>query len=263
MALQLRKVQRFHIGKIIVSGIVALVISTQPLFSGNIPTAFAADGIDTQSELEAAIADSSQTTLELTGSFSTDKQINITRSLTLNGNGFTITPAYTGTGGGNDTGLAVTAGTAAIANITVDGNAATNTQGIQVWHSAATLTNVTVRNNDKAGIHVNSSTVTITNVNTANNGSNYGGIMVSGGAATVNGVSQHDENTSWTGFKMDVYRSGGTVVDTNSQYTAEQKYLGYISTGIRTLKPIPAVPTNLGFVASGQTCGGTTATNYT
>lgn len=262
MALQLRRGHTSSLGKVIATSFAVVALIIQPLVSGNIPAAFADDGINTQAEFEAALADTTQSTISLSGGFSTDKQININRTLTLNGNGFTISPSYTGTGGGNDSGLAVIAGSPVINNLVVDGTAAVTTQGIQIWNSSATLSDITVRNNDKAGIHANNSTVVLTNITTSGNGANYGGIMVSGGTATINGRSYHTEPTNWTGFKMDVYRTGGTVVDSNNQYTAEQKYLGVVATGIRSLKPVPAVPIGLTYASPARACGSVTNSNY-
>ena len=127
MALQLRRGHTSSLGKVIATSFAVVALIIQPLVSGNIPAAFADDGINTQAEFEAALADTTQTTISLSGGFSTNKQININRTLTLNGNGFTISPSYTGTGGGNDSGLAVIAGNPVINNLGVDGTAAVTT----------------------------------------------------------------------------------------------------------------------------------------
>ena len=200
-------------------------------------TAVAATTVTSQAELEAAIS-GSEAEINLGASFSTASQININRSLTLNGNGYTISPVFSGASN-NDTVIAVVAGNPTILNLVIEGVGATNVQGIQVWQSAATLLNVTSRNNDKAGIHVNGSTVNITNATTAYNGGNFGGIMVSGGTANIGGQSHHTENSGWIGGQWHVYRSGGTVNDLSSQYNLVTNLFGY-----RTyqLKPAPAVP---------------------
>lgn len=198
--------------------------------------ALAATTVHTQAELVSAIA-GSETVIDIGASFSVTSQVDINRTLTLNGNGHTISTTYTATGGGNDTAIAVVGGNPIINNLVIDGVAGVNTQGVQVWESAATLNNITSKNNDKAGIHVNNSTVTILNANTSNNGANFGGILVSaGGTATINGTSTHAENTnSLTGQIMDVYLSivgtRGSIVDTNSQYNSWHDI-------IYTLKPI-------------------------
>lgn len=205
------------------------------LFAQN---ASAATTVTNQAELEDAI-DNGETVINLGSSFSVSSQVDIDQSLTLNGNGNTISPTFTATGGGNDTALAVVGGNATINDVIIEGAAASNVQGIQVWNSAATLNNVTSRNNDKAGIHVNNSTVIVNNVVTANNGSNFGGLMVSGGTLTINGQSVHAENTNWTGFKMDLYRTGGSIIDTNSQYSQVLSLFGY---QIFNLKTAPVAP---------------------
>lgn len=233
-----------------------LALAVQPMY-GMVASrvARAATTVSSQAELLAALA-GSDTTITLGSDITVTNQINIGRTVTLEGNGHVLKPTFTATGGGNDTVLAVIAGSPTLDRVAVEGSAGTNLQGIQVWNSAATLKNPVVRNNDKAGIHVNNSTVTVLSATTSNNGANYGGMMLSSGILTVNGQSFQAENTNWTGKKMDIYRTGGTVVDTQNQYT------NWLNT-IYTLKPVaPAVPTGLDYLGD-QNCGGFTNINHT
>lgn len=184
--------------------------------------------VTSQAELISAIA-GGDSVIDLGASFQTTSQININRSLTLNGHGFSLSPTFSGSPS-NDTVLAVVGGNVAINNVVIEGLGGTALQGIQVWQSSATLNSVTSRNNDKAGIHVNGSNVTVNNVTTEKNGNNYGGVLVSGGALTINGQSHHNgENIS------QVRRDGGAVVDTNAQYN---NFLNFIY----NLKAAPAAP---------------------
>lgn len=240
MGLQIRRVSKV---RVIATLIAVFALVAQPLYGlAASQTANAATTVSSQAELISAVA-GSEAVINLGGSFTTTSQVNINRTLTLNGNGHVISPAFTSSPS-NDSVIGVVGGSPTINDVVINGVAATQVQGIQVWNSSATLNRVESKDNDKAGIHVNNSTVTVNTVKTSNNGANYGGLMVSGGVLTIAGVSQHAENKNWTGFKMDVYRTGGVVNDASSQYTAEQKYLGVVSTGIRTLKPIvaPATP---------------------
>lgn len=185
----------------------------------------AATTVSSQAELVAAIA-SSETEINLGASFTTTSQININRTLVLNGNNFTISPAFTGSPS-NDSALAVVGGAPAINNLIIEGIAAVNVQGIQVWESAATLNNITSRNNDKAGIHANKSPIKVHNVTTASNGTNFGGILISGsGTVVVTGQSRHTEPTRaiWQEGSASSYR----VTDSNAQYTSANVFFGRI-----------------------------------
>lgn len=173
--------------------------------------ASALSAVTSQAELVSAIA-GGDSVIDLGASFTTTSQININRNLTLNGHGFTLSPDFSGSPS-NDTVLAVVSGNATINDVVIEGLGGTALQGVQVWQSSATLNNVTSRNNDKAGIHVNGSTVTVNNVTTASNGGSYGGVLISAGTLTINGQSRHTSELS------QVRRDGGTIVDTNAQYS--------------------------------------------
>lgn len=197
--------------------------------------------ITTEAELRAAITEGA-TTINLAASFTVDTQIHINRTLTLNGNGYTLTARSGWTGSGsNDTILAVVGGAPVLNNLTVDGANATGVQGIQVWNSTATLNAVTARNNSKAGIHINGGTVTLHDVTTSNNSrgnsvlgfASYGGILVTAGSVTITGMSTH------TNENNHIRRDGGTVNDGNQQYTSSSIFGIYTR---YTVKAAPAAP---------------------
>lgn len=196
--------------------------------------------ITSETELKNAIA-SGATEINLGASFTIDSQVSINRTLTLNGNGYTLSAKSGWVGSAsNDSILAVTGGSPVISNVVVDGISASEVQGIQVWESAATLNNVTAINNQKAGIHVNGSTVTVSNVTTSNNSrgktvlgiSSFGGIVVTGGELTVTGLSTH------TSEGNHIRRNGGSVVDSDSQYSS----LSVFGITRYSLKSAPAAP---------------------
>lgn len=257
MALQLRKGHTSSLGKAIATSFAVIALVLQPLVAGNIPAAFADDGINTQAELVAAIDDTSLSTITLSGGFEVSSQININHTLVLDGNNNTLTAASGWTGsGGNDSVLAVVAGNPTVRNVVVDGAAASEVQGVQVWQSAATLENVTSKNNQKAGIHVNGSTVNAINITTSNNSrgksflgvASFGGIVVSSGTLNISGLSTHNSENN------QIRRNGGTVNDSSSQY-----YTTSILVAIRyTLKAAPVAPSITAPSAGTTVQGGTT-----
>lgn len=240
MRMHVRRGTKAHVNKLLFTGLAVLALLVQPMYglvASKVASALAAT-VSSQSELVAKIADISIDTIDIDGSFTVSSQININRTLTLNGNGATLSAAsgWNGTGS-NDSILAVTGGNPTINNLIVDGAAATNTQGIQVWQSAATLNDVIARNSQKAGIHANASTVNATNITTANNSrgksvfgiASFGGILVSaGGTLNIGGLSTH------TSEGNHIRRDSGTVNDLSSQYNNVAIFY--------TLKPAPAVP---------------------
>ena len=260
MALQLRRGHTSSLGKVIATSFAAVALIIQPLVSGNIPAAFADDGIDTQAELVAAIADSAQSIIDLTGSFVVDTKISINRALTLNGGGFTISSSRDNNPNDNSNnavlGIDNTVGVI-VTNLKVDRGTAKNIHGINIWRSTATLNNVTITNFNNGGIKYGlivgeNSQVTVNNITTSGNSL---GINVDKGTPrlTVNGVSRHGEATA-------IYVDSGNasyVVDTNSQYTSTNFFgLAY------SLKPVPAVPTGLSYASPARACGSVTTINY-
>ena len=202
----------------------------------------AATTVNSTADLKAAIS-GSDIEIILGSDFSVTEQINIGRTLTLNGNGKKLTAALTGVvNGSNDSVLAVSQ-PVTINNLVVDGAGIAGVQGIQIYKTSATLSNVTVKNNKKAGLNVNGSNVTVNNITTANNGTNYGGIHLSKGSGvatmptvTINGQSQHNESYA---IFTDV---AGTVNDVNGQYTASLLVPFLTNYVVYNLKDAPLAP---------------------
>lgn len=119
----------------------------------------------------------------VTADFTTDTQLQITKAITVNGNGHTITAGtWTGTTNDNKHLLSVIgdeANNVAIKNLTLDSkNAAYGAQAYCV--EGTTLTNVTLQNSRGAGLTVNGSNVKATGLVTSNNG--WGGVNVDNGS---------------------------------------------------------------------------------
>lgn len=140
----------------------------------------------------------------VTADFTTDAQLQITKAITVNGNGHTITAGTwtdTNTSSKGDANLvSINAGDNAVVikNITLaeaktinnDENNKDYASGLNVYKSSnVTLDKVTLKDNDAAGMIVNSSTVTANSLTTSGNG--WGGVNVDKG-------SNVDTTTSFT-----------------------------------------------------------------
>jgi hypothetical protein len=200
-------------------------------------------------------------TWSLEGDCTTTGPINVPAGTTVEGNDFTISGGYTfgSNGAGTNTVIGVIgADNVTINDLTVDGTNGTNLHGINVYDSTGVVLNdVTIKNNDKSGLGVNSSAVTVNNLTTAGNG--WHGVNVDQRTAdpsslTINGVSSHNE-------LLQVYVDDTTklvsVVDTNNQYdVTNPQVAGRVNDANYVLKPIVVEPTkdtckNGGYAAFG------------
>lgn len=169
-------------------------------------------------------------TSNINSNLTASHQIDITKALTINGNYYTITAASS-----MPINKAIIAPSTAnglkISNLTVDGAGVPKLHGINAFKSTMELYNVTVKNNTKYGLVVNSSNVIVEDIKTANNG--WGGIDVDQNDSsstlpsvlTVKGTSSHNE----TG--VDIYvdnKTVGKVVDVDGQYDVFEKNGAYI-----------------------------------
>jgi hypothetical protein len=190
-------------------------------------------------------------TWSLTADCTTTAPIEVPANTIVDGNGKTITANFNFVS--NASGINKVVGLAGSDNVTindltVDSGTSVDLHGINVYESAGVVLNdVVTKNNDKAGLVVNSSTVTVNNLTTEGNG--WYGVNVDKKTAeaaslTVNSTSSHNE--LWQIYVDDT--TIATVVDTDSQYD------------VSTLGPKPndAIYTLKDTVA----CGGTTS-SYT
>ncbi|HTK39687.1 MAG TPA: Ig-like domain-containing protein [Patescibacteria group bacterium] len=150
---------------------------------------------------EAVVAAASTNTLRVNENLTLSHRVNITKSLTIDGAGHTISSSFNGPGTANDNNaaFALLADNVHLANMSIDGSASSALNGVVAYEVVgASLDNVTLSNNDKYGLVVNGSTVSVNNIMTANNA--WGGINVDQGSGvsqsaelTVNGTSSHTE----------------------------------------------------------------------
>ncbi|HVU06251.1 MAG TPA: peptidoglycan-binding protein [Candidatus Paceibacterota bacterium] len=169
--------------------------------SGDIHPVYNSTAHTGHANLQAAFdAATAGDTVELAGNITTSAQANITKALTLDGNGFTLSPAFTKTDNSNNSAIGIlNTSDVTIGSLVIDGTAGINLNGIHAYVSTdVNLNSVTVSNNDHAAVIVNGSTVNVNNITTANNG--WGGINVDLGSGvtspavlTVTGTSAHTE----------------------------------------------------------------------
>lgn len=179
------------------------------------------DYTDVQSAINAASAGD---TIQLNGDQSISSQITIAKPLTLDGNGYTISPTFTYTGNNANNSSVGIDGThdVTLTNLTIDGTAGTDLHGVNIYESTnVNLSNVTSENNDKDGVVVNGSTVSVTNLSTS--GNSWGGIDVDQGTGvtdpaqlTVHAASYQTEIAA---IVIDDTTKNVSVTDADSQYT--------------------------------------------
>jgi len=176
--------------------------------------------------------------LNINSDLTASHQINITKALTINGNGHTVTA--TSTIPSNSAVIAPSvANGLTISDLTVDGAGVAMLHGINAFKSTMDLNDVTVMNNTKSGLVVNSSQVTVNNITTLNNA--WNGIDVDQNNAssawpsklTVNGTSTHTE--VGPDIFIDNITKPVSVVGTNSQYNVTSNG----NARVYKLKPVP------------------------
>ena len=200
--------------------------------------------------LQAANNDAaSGDTIELTSDLTTTSQQTLTKSVTINGNGHTLSPTFTKTDNSNNAALGIQSDNVTVNNLIVDGASGTTLHGINVFESDnVVLNNVTTKDNDRSGLCVNGSKVTVSSITTANNG--WHGINVDkpGAVLTVNGTSHHTDT-------LPIYidnKTVGQLVDTNHQYGSRDNVLqsGDRVYGLKPAAPVLLSPSNNGYTTT-------------
>ena len=175
------------------------VIFAAPQFLSQVAYATSATVCDTPctaDTIQAAInAASADETITFGGNATIGHQITINKRITIDGNGYTVSPTFTKTDNGNNAGIGIIgAANVTISNLVVDGASGISLHGINVFESTNVILNsVTLKNNKKYGLVVNNSIVTANDITTANNG--WGGINVDKGSPelTIAGTSKQGE----------------------------------------------------------------------
>lgn len=182
-------------------------------------------------------------TITVVSNISTGSQVNITKPVTINGGGFTLTPSSSLTGS-NGIIAESNINNVVISNLVVDGSNGGKVNGINAFKGTLTLNKVTLKNNGKYGLIVNSANVTVDDISTADNA--WGGIDVDQNSKssaapavlTVNGVSHHTETGA--DIYIDDYLKPVSVIDTNNQYSVTDNGNGRV---YKLKTPAPAKTT--------------------
>lgn len=204
-------------------------------------------------------------TLSLSGDVTLTQQVTITRPITLDGNGHTITSSFAKTDSANNSAIGII-GThdVTIEDVFVDGTGGTDLHGINVYESTGVLIKDTTVSYERTGVLVNGSEVTVENIHT--NGNTWNGMDVDQGSGvtspahlTVNGTSQHGEASPLPNphIFVDDTTKDVTVTDTNNQYN----FVDAGNARAYTLK-VP-VPTGLRYDSPAHACDDFTNVNYT
>ena len=163
--------------------------------------------------LQAAVdAAEAGDTLRLNENLSLTDDVDVTKSLTIDGNRKTLTSNFVKTGNDNNSALSILASNVTIKNLTVDGVDADKNQlhGINAYQvTNLTVENVTARNY-RSGVLYNGATGTLKNSAFANNKWHDINVDKSGANVTVSGVNTHDG--SQPNIYVDDDKAGVTVM---------------------------------------------------
>lgn len=162
--------------------------------------------------LQAAVdAAEAGDTLRLNENLSLADDVDVTKSLTIDGNSKTLTSNFVKTGNDNNSALSILASNVTVKNLTVDGVDSDKNQlhGINAYQATnVTVENVTARNY-RSGVLYNGATGTLKNSAFANNKWHDINVDKSGANVTVSGVNTHE------GAQPDIYvdndKAGVTV----------------------------------------------------
>ncbi|HYE23220.1 MAG TPA: pectate lyase-like adhesive domain-containing protein [Candidatus Paceibacterota bacterium] len=185
--------------------------------------------VDSEEELSSALLNSAIGTITIGGDITTSEAVAINRSVTIEGNGRTITGDFVKTSSGNNSVVLITASDVTINSLTVDGvTTSNNLHGINTYVvTGITLANIET-NNVNTGVNVNGSIVTVTDITTSNSAwhainVDQGSGVTTDASLTVNGTSAHAEADGIHHIWVDdIALANVTVLDTNSQYESTE-----------------------------------------
>lgn len=226
-------------------------------------------GCDAATLQDAVALASAGGVITFASNINSTSQVTISKPLTINGAGFTLSPAFSRTDNSNNSAIGIlnTSGVT-INDLTIDGVSGTNLHGINAYVAGdISLNGVSLRNHDRSGLVVNGSSVSVSNVVTSGNG--WHGINVDQGSGvtspanlTINGVSQHAE------LVPDVYvdntAENVSVTDSNNQYNSNNAVLkaGDRVYSIRASAPTILTPSAEQYVSSTPILNSWTPVSY-
>lgn len=190
---------------------------------------------------------------------SSSAQINIPADTTVNGNGYTISPAFAKTTNSNNSAIGVIGvDNVTINDLTIDGSSGTDLHGINTYEADNVALNNVASFNNRSGLVVNGSNVTVNNIETA--GNIWHGINVAQGSGvtetselTVNGVSAHSDAAH---IYMDDTTQDVVLNDTNAQYAITEPVVN-VSDRLYTLIDViaPDQVTGMDIIVDGTSMG--------
>ena len=191
--------------------------------------------------------------INLSSNLDTSEEIRITKSVTVDGNSYTIYPNFSKTSNSNNSAIGILTNHITLKNLIIDGTSGVNLHGIKTYKvNNILLENISSINNDNAGIVVNGSIVQAKDIETNNNG--WGGINVDQGIGvtlkskfTIEKTSIHSEMVAiW----IDDINKDVSVIDIDNQYSyvdygdLRVYYLDKIAPTVELLSPVDNYFTN-------------------
>ncbi len=156
-------------------------------------------------------------------------QLNLSKAITLDGNGHTLHATFTKTDNSNNSAIGITHDNVTVKNLVVDGTGSTNLHGINVYLSnGVVLDHVTVSNNGHAGMIVNGSSVEATNLTTT--GNSWGAVNVDPGSG-VTTPSVFTLNSGTLGESTQIWSDGAHVDVTSTVTVNASGYNKYLMAG--------------------------------
>lgn len=253
MGLQIKSVGRKN--NLIISLIAVFALVVQPMYglvAERVANAASGDPVcivdgDCYANVQPAVdAAGTGAVISLKANVTTSQQITVSKTLTIDGGGFSITGAFVKSGNANNSIISPQGAlnTVTLSNLTISASVANNNlHGVNVYKSNAVLDNVTISNVQNTAVNVNSSIVTAHNIKTLNTATrgigswySYNVIELADNvnrlpSLTITGTSEHNE-TKGTLNRNHIKVAAGSFTDSSAQYT---------KTGIMyNLNPIPA-----------------------
>ena len=180
---------------------------------------------DSSTNLYGCSFEESATVWTLQSNCASTQEIDVPSGVTLDGDNYTISPAFSKSDNSNNAAVGVLSNNVTIQNLTIDGIRGLSLHGINVYNSTGvTIDEVTVKNMSHSGIVVNSSVVSVSKVTTVNNG--WNGIDVdqkTTQAAILNIVGPMTQ-TDTRQIYVDDIRMSVTVNDPLHQYSVSHPH---------------------------------------
>lgn len=166
---------------------VAMAIFGLVLSAGGVSLASASiASADTATNVYGCTFEVSASEWTLQSSCNSTHEIDLPAGVSLDGDNFTISPAFAKTSNSNNAAVGILgSNNVTIHNLTIDGTNGPALHGINSYVSSGTrIDHVTVKNMSHTGIVVNGSVVTVSNVTTSNNGWNGIDVDLGGGVTS-------------------------------------------------------------------------------